>query len=117
MNSRFKKISNQLVILGTLPIATFLLFIFIYLLSNPNSKINNEELKLNHRIDTVLIECNKRHFECVEEVITNQIKSKKSEKPKVEQSKVEQSKVEQSKVEQSKVEPVKEAETVNQEND
>lgn len=102
MKSRFKKISNQLVILGMLPIGVFSLFIFIYLFLKPSSEINNNELKPNNRIDTVLIECNRRHFECSEEVVPNQVKPKKVEKPKVEEP---------------KVEVVKEEETTNREND
>ncbi len=84
MKNKFKSMSSHLMIIGIIPFVFLLSFIIIItLMINSGDKPVNAEVKKEIiKIDTVYIECDKRHFECPEEKI--QIKPKKVESTKLE---------------------------------
>ena len=84
MKNKFKSMSSHLMIIGIIPFILLLSFIIIITLmvNSSNKPVNVEVEKEIIKIDTVYIECDKRHFECPEEKI--QIKPKKVESPKPE---------------------------------
>jgi hypothetical protein len=81
MKNKFKSMSSHLMIIGVIPFIILLsIVIIITLMIDSNKPVNVEVKKESIKIDTVYVECDKRHFECPEEKI--QIKPKKVEDPK-----------------------------------
>lgn len=86
MKNKFKSTTNNLFIMGAVPFGILLTIIFIIsiMIMNSSKNVDVPIKKEVIQVDTVYIECDKRHFECPEEKV-KPIKPKSViETPKIE---------------------------------